>query len=507
MSSHSPGLPQRGSLREHSIAELLLGCARQRLTGALRLERGKLRKRLLFRDGAPTMAESNAPGESICEHLLRAKKISRVDIQRVVQRMRTRGGSEAHALLAEKLSTPVDLYAALKTQVRRRLLDCFGWEDGQFTIEKTDPPGEDGMPLRADPIATLYEGVATHYSVARLKGALADRLEQYPRPGPVASKLWKRLPLSDADTSRIAALDGRRRLEAALEDAPLAVWAAVWLLDRWGALHYQRQDKIAHAEGPGAGAAHAPRIEIVVGGRAVSEAPQRPSHPGRNLDSRTAREELRPNREAEEVRQEILALHGALAERSHYELLNLDRNAEIRAIKKAYFQLAKRYHPDALSRLQLDDIKDEAKEVFAQIATAYEILSDPKRRRAYDDPAPLDDELDADRIMRAESLYRKAEVLLRAGKFAAALPFLEPAVTLWPQEANYQSDLGWALYKKAPSDPYTARRYLAEASRLAPQDGEIAQRFSLVLRALGDERGAVQVLLQARKKPSAKGAR
>ena len=501
MSHPLPELPKHGSLREIGLAELLVRCARQRFTGSVRLERGKLRKLLLLRNGAPTMVESNTPGESLCEHLLEAGKISRVDIKRIAQRMRIKRGSEANALIAEELTTPVEIYAALKTQVHKRLLDGFRWEEGSFAIEEADTPPEGATPLRTDPIAAIHEGITTHWSVEQLRDAFSDRLEHYANPSVLAPELLKRLPLEEGSIEQLAALDGSRRLGEALEDAAPAIWAAVWLLDRWGGLRYRREAQASQGEGEES--AGTPRIEVVVGGTGSR---QPPLHPGQSRGSRTTRDEVRPKVAAEEVRREILALHESLAERDHYELLNVDRNVEARAIKKAYFRLAKRYHPDALTRLHLDEIKEKAKVVFAQIATAYEVLSDPERRRSYDRPTPLDSDQDGDRALRAESLYRKASVLIRAGRFAAALPFLEPAVTLWPEEVSYQSDLGWALYKKSPSDPEAARPYLEKASRMAPHDEEVAQRLAVVLRSLGDERGAVQVLLQARKRRTAKAA-
>ena len=61
-----------------------------------------------------------------------------------------------------------------------------------------------------------------------------------------------------------------------------------------------------------------------------------------------------------------------------YDTLNVSRTANAKEIKMAYFRMAKQYHPD----LNPDDPK--ATEKFQQIAHAYEILSDEKKRRTYD---------------------------------------------------------------------------------------------------------------------------
>ncbi|KAF0037067.1 hypothetical protein F2P81_009941 [Scophthalmus maximus] len=61
-----------------------------------------------------------------------------------------------------------------------------------------------------------------------------------------------------------------------------------------------------------------------------------------------------------------------------YEVLGISRSASQKDIKKAYYQLAKKYHPDT----NPDD--PEAKEKFAKLAEAYEVLSDEVKRTQYD---------------------------------------------------------------------------------------------------------------------------
>jgi curved DNA-binding protein CbpA len=61
--------------------------------------------------------------------------------------------------------------------------------------------------------------------------------------------------------------------------------------------------------------------------------------------------------------------------RDPYELLDLDRTADIRQVKRAYRRLAKRYHPDAA--------RDDGR-AFLALRTAYETLIDPDRRIDWD---------------------------------------------------------------------------------------------------------------------------
>ena len=63
--------------------------------------------------------------------------------------------------------------------------------------------------------------------------------------------------------------------------------------------------------------------------------------------------------------------------RDYYEVLGVSRDADAKAIKNAFRQLARRYHPDTST-------EPDAEQRFKEIAEAYGVLSDPGRRAGYD---------------------------------------------------------------------------------------------------------------------------
>ncbi len=66
-----------------------------------------------------------------------------------------------------------------------------------------------------------------------------------------------------------------------------------------------------------------------------------------------------------------------MAGRDYYDILGVPRNATDEQIKKAYRELVRKYHPDVS--------KDpNATEKFKEVQEAYQVLSDPKKRAAYD---------------------------------------------------------------------------------------------------------------------------
>ena len=66
--------------------------------------------------------------------------------------------------------------------------------------------------------------------------------------------------------------------------------------------------------------------------------------------------------------------------KNYYEILEVNENASKEVIDKAYKVLAKKYHPD----LQEEKNKKVAEEKIKSLNEAYEILSNPKKKQAYD---------------------------------------------------------------------------------------------------------------------------
>lgn len=76
----------------------------------------------------------------------------------------------------------------------------------------------------------------------------------------------------------------------------------------------------------------------------------------------------------------LVVLAGADGQKeSYYEVLGVPKDADQKAIKAAYRKMALKWHPD-----KNPDDREAAEKKFREVAEAYEVLSDPKRRQQYD---------------------------------------------------------------------------------------------------------------------------
>jgi curved DNA-binding protein CbpA len=112
----------------------------------------------------------------------------------------------------------------------------------------------------------------------------------------------------------------------------------------------------------------------------------------------------------EEQKKRILFVEMHLDEWSHYRLLELKRTAPPAEVKTAYFRLSKEFHPDTFFRKDVGRYRERVDRIFRAMKAAYDVLSKPATRAAYDDTlvGELTDE-DIEELARIADVKRREE--------------------------------------------------------------------------------------------------
>lgn len=490
--ARSRNAPDEGLLDKTNVAQLLAEAWAARRSGRLRIARGKSELWIELVDGAPVSVDSNATSDPVARLLEGSGQLGAGDRRKLEQFARERECSQASAALALKLVDPTTLYQAIRTAAKQQIAETFEWQAGAYQWSAGNAAPANAKPH--DILTLIQTELPRRWGSERLFAALLPISEASadisPRLRRVALKLGDAGPTAAAVLQR---LDGTRPLGRILGESAGDVLAAstLWTLWHAGVLRVDPA-RPARPGGLAGGAELEFEVEIATD-RAGTAAPGVAGPAAAD-----ARSSAPLDPETSALRDDIEGLAGALGKLDHYAVLGLDASADGAAIKKAYFKAAKRYHPDSLARKGLADLEEKAARVFGRVSEAFETLTDPDKKAAYDRGASNEPEIDTARLAQAETSYRKGEILLKMGNFQGALEYLQPAVDLWPDEPAYRSALGWALYKQPQPDAARAREHLESAHRQAPDDAITMFRYGMVLRSLGESETAAALIARAR---------
>jgi curved DNA-binding protein CbpA len=142
-----------------------------------------------------------------------------------------------------------------------------------------------------------------------------------------------------------------------------------------------------------------------------------------------------------DLRRWILQLYRALDRADHYQLLGVDRAADKKTIKRAYFDLAAKLHPDKYFRKRLGSFKARMEAVFGRITLAQDTLTNADKRAEYD--AYVEErrrsrgieELLADAMAEVKRAEEIAEREARAAESNPSQPAMKAPAASGPPEA------------------------------------------------------------------------
>ena len=155
------------------------------------------------------------------------------------------------------------------------------------------------------------------------------------------------------------------------------------------------------------------------------------------------------------IRQQVEHRFKIAEEGDYYGLLGVSKTSTIEEIRKSYFAVAKNLHPDKVGRLGLEDIKPKATKLFKLATEAYNVLTDPQKRKEYDSgalkastpsvsgAAAVVNENNAE---GAKIAFYKGRVMMQKRSYEEAEEHFRTATDLNNEVARYWQSLGWAIF-------------------------------------------------------------
>lgn len=159
-------------------------------------------------------------------------------------------------------------------------------------------------------------------------------------------------------------------------------------------------------------------------------------------------------------------------QKSPYETLELERDADEEQIKVAYRRLAKFYHPDVYDGRGTLEKGETAEAKFIKIQAAYELLIDEERRRQYD----MDNRVNPMKASQAwmEWLIKKRKAFDQRG---------DMAIAAWAEQQQLELNLRARRLSRSKVDPEEERKILAREIKASKEYfTNTMKRHTLVLK-------------------------
>lgn len=470
-----------GKLSEHPLAELVREITAAELTGVLRLARERARAAIYFETGQLVFATSNLRAHRLREVV---KRNGLTDAHVAEFPTTTSDDDLAAAMIQRGLLSPRTLEAVRANQVRDVLRVALLWTDGTWEFDRRVRLADE-IRVQIDASRLLLE-CARHLPAAFVTSRLLQAGNTYLK---ALDRYEKDLrPAEALLLSRVLGSATLSELEAGADEE--ASHRAIYALSLSGLL--QRDD-----------------WPIALGSSDAALPVRTPRSVQTTAADVAAVDELA----------DVEALFARLQlAKDYYEVLDVARLATTEEIKNAYHALARRFHPDRFHQYEAR-LLAQIESAFAQIAHAYETLSDESGRAHYDakrsakpgsksSPKPAPDTKSSNGAPprpqradanRAEASFQHGLEALKLNRHEEAVRFLAEAAMLSPREARYRAHYGRALVQQTKTRRI-AETELQAALALEPENAayrvmlaELYKQLGLQKRAEGELERALAV--------------
>jgi curved DNA-binding protein CbpA len=366
-------------------------------TGRLVYKRGDVQKYFFFQKGTLIQVKTNVPEERLGEVLYKLERISK-DAHATMDEFVEPNQNIGEVLRSRGVISEQDLSDALTYQMRETTLNVFPYFDAEITFQEREDTASQGEESKISIPFIIEYGIRRMQPNPVLKAFLAKQTPFMKR-----KSFAYLLTVDEKDIlDRITGTDTSETLLRSLTSPPDFFWKSLYLFYCLDLVDLKQEAKTQAARGAPAGAPRADASGIPV---EVSE---------------------------------VLSFRETMSQKNFYQLLDVPRTASDEDIKKAYFQMARRFHPDRFDRKTSAQYRGQIDEVFDAITNAYRVLSNKEKRTAYDSGIQTGAQEEVqDSVKKAEIKFRQGKTLYDMERFDDAVSLLEEAVRLRRDKADY----------------------------------------------------------------------
>ncbi|HEY0459549.1 MAG TPA: DnaJ domain-containing protein [Pyrinomonadaceae bacterium] len=465
-----------GNLSRHPLAELLVEILQARFHGSVRLSHHNSKTIIYVRQGEVVFAVSNQRQHRIFERLLRSAEISQKQLVEIPEF--TNDMLLAGALREKELFSAAAIKSIFTRQIEGILRDVITWKEGVWSFSPLARIKDD-INYKIDAYSLLVEygrNLPKDAVVRRFKSFKESFGKKPSAPAQISLLPQEAFLLSRFDKSFLKIED----ITALSHWSDMETLQKLYVLWLAGFLYRENWDRAfkEHQVSAIMSAKFELKNQIAAG------EPASPAPTAQPKDEPKPAEIKQP---AMTTQKPQLTLEKYLAQvetaETHYELLNISHRSDTGDIKQAYFNLAKRFHPDLFHKSTDTAIQARIQHAFTQIAHAYETLRDEEKRRSYDyrlrkllaeleklSPEERNKTKPEQKTLTAASeIFEHGFNLLMEEDYEQALPYILRAVHLAPDAARYHAYYG-KLLAIDKNHRFKAEAELQTAIKLEPEN-------------------------------------
>jgi curved DNA-binding protein CbpA len=467
----------QGDLTRDALGDVIRKLYVNRKSGILHLTQDKTSKRIYFRKGSMIFANSDVETDRLGEFLIRQQLIDREAFERASRVMRETGNRFGRTLVELGFATPEEMEGKVVDQIQTIIYSLFSWTSGDYRFEQHESPVDEDIVLNLSTADIILEGTRRMDDMTKVRRVLGDPTRVLQTTEDPLLLYQKMSTLSQSEYFILSRVDGLSSMADILSISPIGeeqTLRCIYGLVSAGVIEPKGGASPLEEDGAKAAASPPPPQARPTAAApppaAPAYKPPPPSPPRVEIpkpEVQAGKPKIEPpapsgpSPEEVAVREDIIQKHASLREATLYDLLSITITANDGEVKKAYYAMAKKYHPDRHHSPYLRDVHGLLEELFGKITDAYQMLSSPLERNRYDakiraeGPAavvavggtPTSEEAnEGARRRAAEERYKEGKRHFDEMHFFDAIQCLREAVRLAPKK-NYHKLLAQALMK------------------------------------------------------------